>query len=192
MGHKKDEKIFIANTAEEVKMIFEPYRLKILKVIHKSEKEMTVKQIATQLEQAPNKVHYHVKKLHDFGVLDLVRTENINGIIAKFYKTTYNGYMIGSEGKSQEVLSAKEEAIMNALDDSVKSFKEDMVTYINMVAEKGKEAQRGLIIGYEKLYMTKEEKEDFIEELDKLYKKYHKEDQSKEIYTAIRTMARIK
>lgn len=192
MGHKKDEKIFIANTAEEVKMIFEPYRLKILKVIHKSETEMTVKQIATVLDQAPNKVHYHVKKLHDFGVLDLVRTENINGIIAKFYKTTYNGYMIGSEGNSQEVLNAKEQAIMNALDDSVKSFKEDMITYINMVAEKGKEAQRGLIIGYEKLYMTKEEKEDFIEELDKLFKKYSKEDLSKETYTAIRTMARIK
>lgn len=192
MGDKKDKKIFIANTAKEIKMIYDPYRLRILKTFHDCDTELTVKQMAVKLDEAPNKVHYHVKKLYDFGVLELVRTENINGIIAKYYKSAYNGYIIGTEGKSKEVLNAKEDALMNNLDDAVNHFKTDMISYINLVAEQGQEAKRGLQIGYIKLYMTKEEKEEYVKETKKLFEKYLKEDESKEVYTTIQTLARIK
>ena len=188
----KDKKIFVANTAEEVKMIFDPYRLKILDTLHKNKTEMTVKQIAVQLKEAPNKVHYHVKKLLDFGMLNLVRTENVNGIIAKYYKTSYNGYIIGNKGKSKEVLSAKEEALVNALEDVCHRFKDDMAAYVNLVAEQGEKAQRGLLISYEKLYMTKEEKEEFIKGFKKLVEKHVKEDTEKEVYTMVHTFTRIK
>ena len=80
---ENNKKVFVAKTVEEVKMIFEPYRLRIIQTIFHNKSEMTVKEIATEMEEAPNKVHYHVKKLFNYGAIKLVRTENINGIIAK-------------------------------------------------------------------------------------------------------------
>lgn len=189
---EKKENIFIANSLNEVKMIYDPYRLKILRVLHKKGKEMTVKQTAEVLKEAPNKVHYHMKKLFDFGVLNLVRTENINGIIAKYYNTKYDGYIIGNEGKSDDVKHAKEMALMNALDDASIKFKKDMSSYIDLVAEQGEKAQRGLQINYITLYMTKDEKEEFSKAMWELIDKYSKEDKEKEIYTTIQTLARIK
>ena len=62
---------------------------------------------------------------------------------------------------------------------------------VGTVAEKGKEAQRGLVIGYHKLYMTKEEKEGFMKEISELLMKYETEDLNKETYTMIQTIARI-
>lgn len=193
MSEKECKKhIFIANTIEEVKTIFDPYRLKILKTLHGENTEKTVKQIAVELGEAPNKVHYHVKKLVDFGALELIKTENINGIIAKYYSTAYEGFIIGNEGNSEETISVKGNVLSAALDEVVSKFKVDMFTYMNLVAEQGKEAQRGLEINYEKLYMTKEEKEQYNKEIKKLISKYMKEDKDKEVYTTIQTLTRIK
>jgi len=173
-------------------MIFDPYRLKILSTIFDSKEEMTVKQVATVIGEAPNKVHYHVKKLYDFGALKLVRTESINGIIAKFYTNTYAGYRIGSDDNSTEVMNVKKTAVINAFDDAVNDFKNDIVTYINLVAEKGKEYQKGLEIHYGNLYLNKDDLEDLREDMDNLLKKYEVEDPDKEVYTTLRTLARIK
>lgn len=185
-------KVFIANSIDEMKMIFDPYRLQIIKALHGENTEKTVKQIAVELGQAPNKVHYHVKKLLDFGALKLIRTETINGIVAKYYSTAYEGYIIGNEGNSEEVLHVKESVLNQELDSMVAKFKVDMVSYMNLVAEQGKEAQRGLDMGYIKLYMTKEERYELHKEIKNLISKYTDKVEDKEIYTMIQTLARIK
>ena len=188
----EQEKIFVANTIQEVKMVFDPYRLKIISTIFENKEEMTVKQIATKLGEAPNKIHYHVKKLFDFGVLKLVRTESINGIIAKYYTNSYAGYTIGSDDNSNEVMNVKKTAVMNAFDEAVNDFKKDIVSYMNLVAEKGKEHQRGLEIRYGKLYLSKDDLEQMRKDIEEIIKKYEEVDENKEVYTSIRTLARIK
>lgn len=188
---ENDKKIFIAKTAEEVKMVFDPLRLRILEAIYHNDEEMNVKEIATEIEEAANKVHYHVMKLVDFGALKLVRTEAINGIIAKYYTNAYDGYVLDPSGGSKQVYELTKKSLFSNLDMSVAKFKKDMVTYMNLVAEQGKEAQRGIVIGYHKLYMTKKEKEDFMKEISELLMKYETEDLNKEIYTMIQTIARI-
>jgi outer membrane protein assembly factor BamD (BamD/ComL family) len=75
---------------------------------------------------------------------------------------------------------------------AVDKFKKDMVSYMNLISEKGKEAQRGLEISYDKYYMTKEEKEIVIKEIHEVLQKYTKEDTTKEVYSMIHTLARIK
>ena len=121
----------------------------------------------------------------------LVRTENINGIIAKYYTNTFAGYSIGADDNSKEVMNVKKTAVINAFDDAVNAFKKDIVTYMNLVAEKGKEQQRGLEIHYEKLYLSKDDLEKLREDIGKLLEQYEKEDESKEVYTTIRTLARV-
>jgi DNA-binding transcriptional ArsR family regulator len=182
---------FIAKTAEEVKMVFDPLRLRILETIYHTEHEMNVKEIATKIDEAANKVHYHVMKLVNFGVLKLVRTEAINGIIAKYYTNAYDGYVLDPSGGSKQVYELTKKSLYSNLDMAVLEFKKDMVSYMNLVAEQGKQAQRGLLIGYHKLYMTKEEKEAVMKQLQELLEQYKKEDLTKETYTMIQTIARI-
>lgn len=188
---EQDKKIFIAKTAEEVKMIFDPLRLRILETIYHKDHEMNVKDIAKEIEEAANKVHYHVMKLVDFGALKQVRTEAINGIIAKYYTNAYDGYVLDPSDGNKQMFDLTKKSLYSNLDSAVAKFKKDMVTYMNMVAEQGKEAQRGLVIGYHKLYMTKEEKETVMKQVHKLFKPYHQEDLDKEVYTMIQTIARI-
>ncbi|WP_236841093.1 helix-turn-helix domain-containing protein [Brevibacillus formosus] len=44
--------------------------------------EYTGKQLATL---SPSKVHYHLKELESHGFVEVVRTEEKNGIVQKFY-----------------------------------------------------------------------------------------------------------
>lgn len=54
----------------------------------------TVKQIADKLGEVPANIHYHVKKLEKFDVVRLHHTEEIRGIVAKYYKPTAERFEI--------------------------------------------------------------------------------------------------
>ncbi|MFS0869590.1 ArsR/SmtB family transcription factor [Paenibacillus xylanilyticus] len=76
----------VLSTIEEIKIYSDPYRIQILNMFNKQGRPSTVKEIADKLGEVPAKVHYHVKKLEKIGLLTLVSTREINGIIAKYYE----------------------------------------------------------------------------------------------------------
>ena len=74
------------STIDEIKAYSDPYRMQILNCFHDMRKPATVKQVADKMGEVPAKVYYHVKKLEKYGLLTLVNTEVINGIVAKYYE----------------------------------------------------------------------------------------------------------
>lgn len=91
----------VLTTMEEVKTYSDPYRLQILNVFHRLGKPATVKEVADELGELPAKVYYHVKKLEKVGLLSLVETREINGIIAKYYEV-FPGEIIVSRGTEED------------------------------------------------------------------------------------------
>lgn len=91
------EKIKVLKTLEEIKAISDPYRMQIIYTIKELGKHATVKQIADKMGETPAKVHYHVKKLEKFDIITLSHTEQINGIIAKYYTLTAETITIESK-----------------------------------------------------------------------------------------------
>ncbi|MGL5244429.1 MAG: ArsR/SmtB family transcription factor, partial [Sarcina sp.] len=75
-------------TLEQIKAYSDPYRLKIITFLRNNREAATVKEIADFFGEVPAKVHYHIKKLEKAGILELVRTKEIKGIIAKYYYLT--------------------------------------------------------------------------------------------------------
>lgn len=73
---------------EQIKTFSDPYRIKILNYFIDFNRPATVKQIADAMNEVPSKVHYHIKKMQKSNILTLVYTEEINGIVAKFYEPT--------------------------------------------------------------------------------------------------------
>ena len=114
--------------ADEIKAISDPYRIQIISCFRKLDRPATVKNIADEMGEVPAKVYYHIKKLEKVGILKLVYTENIKGIIAKYYELTAKSFSIKHEDKeiesslSQVFLGETEKFVQNTFNHSKDIF----------------------------------------------------------------------
>ncbi|ASA24162.1 winged helix-turn-helix domain-containing protein [Paenibacillus donghaensis] len=72
-------------TAEQDKLLESSLRIKIMHAL--AGEALTSKQVADKLGKTPGNIHYHIAKLFEGGLLELVRTEASGGIIQKFYRS---------------------------------------------------------------------------------------------------------
>lgn len=72
-------------TIEQSKLLESALRIKIMHAL--AGEPLTSKQVAEKLQKTPGNIHYHIIKLFDGGLLELVRTEAAGGIIQKFYRS---------------------------------------------------------------------------------------------------------
>ncbi len=85
-----DEKLVIDNL-ETLKVLTDPLRLRILQSM--GENPHTVKQISKGLGIPPNKLYYHVNMLEEHGLIRVVETRVVSGIIEKIYLAAARSYM---------------------------------------------------------------------------------------------------
>jgi DNA-binding transcriptional ArsR family regulator len=186
------KKEFYAKDDLEVKILFEPYRRRILRVYLDSKESLTVKQVATILGEKPSKVHYHVMKLLSIGALELDRTETIKSIIAKYYKTRYVGFHMDTSNLTNDTLPILKSECEKAFDRISNDFSTDLKNYYDAVESKGTDYQRMLVLRNFKLYMTKEEQLEVIQHFSEIIEKYSNVDESKEVYSALMCLTRVK
>ncbi len=98
------EKVKILTTIEEIRTFSDPYRLEIISTLHQLRKPATVKQIAVKMGEVPAKVYYHVKKMEKVNLVKIAYTEEINGIIAKYYELTAESFKIEKEQINTELI----------------------------------------------------------------------------------------
>lgn len=72
-------------TPEQDKLLESALRIKIMHAL--AGEPLTSKQVAEELQKTPGNIHYHIIKLFEGGLLDLVRTEVAGGIVQKFYRS---------------------------------------------------------------------------------------------------------
>lgn len=80
------EDIFYVENLTQLKALSDPFKIKILWEIDEIAK--TGKMLADELELSPSKVRYHLTELEKVGLITIERTEEKNGIIQKFYRST--------------------------------------------------------------------------------------------------------
>ncbi|WP_108722212.1 ArsR/SmtB family transcription factor [Gorillibacterium timonense] len=89
--------IKILSTIEEFKAISDPYRMQIIQLFGSAKKPQTVSELAVQLGDSPAKVHYHIKKLEKAGIVSIVETKEVNGILAKYYRPTAESFHVDKD-----------------------------------------------------------------------------------------------
>lgn len=89
------KRYFIVETLEQLRTISDALRLQILSMLVKE--EHTGKQLSTLLSISASKIHYHLKELENQGFVEIVRTEEKNGILQKFYRAVAFDYVISEE-----------------------------------------------------------------------------------------------
>ncbi|MFF3923065.1 helix-turn-helix domain-containing protein [Paenibacillus lactis] len=72
-------------TVEQAKLLGSSQRVKIIGSLTDTPK--TAKQVADELGESPGSIHYHIQKLYDGGLIDLVETRTVGGIVEKYYKS---------------------------------------------------------------------------------------------------------
>nr|WP_231989321.1 helix-turn-helix domain-containing protein [Ndongobacter massiliensis] len=75
--------VYILNTLDEVNLVSDPIRLDIL--LHLGTTPKTAQDVADALGVSRSKIHYHLKILEDAGIIEVVKTELINGITQKYF-----------------------------------------------------------------------------------------------------------
>jgi len=84
-------------------------------------KEMTVSQIAKELNITPQAVYHHIKKLLNGGIVEVVREERLGHLIESYYMTTaetFNftlGKTQSNRPQSQKIIKEQEASTLNAL-----------------------------------------------------------------------------
>lgn len=156
---------FVIQDVETLRAISDPLRIRLLELMAQPQ---TVKEIATQLGVGKTKLYYHLNLLEKHGIIRVVRTRVVSGIIEKSYQVTAFSFrpakellLSGDEGKTQGL--AIVESILDAtradLAHSLKTGK----------AALGKEEQaKQLMLGRVVMSLTPEQAVSFYERFSTL------------------------
>jgi DNA-binding transcriptional ArsR family regulator len=79
-------------TLEQHKLLASAIRIRILHML--AQEARTAKQVADLLGQSPGNVHYHIQRLHDGGLIELVETREVGGIVEKYYKAHHTRFRV--------------------------------------------------------------------------------------------------
>lgn len=181
--------IYEVKTKEELKVISDPFRMSIIKTFLKNDKSMTLKDVADILGVAPSKVHYHAKKIIAYNMLILDYTKEINGIIAKYYKSGYDSYQINygelDEKMDDKFISSAEEMVVKLLGDFSNTFSDRIRAKQKMLEEKKSDESvedvevKGSIT-QDSLYLTEDEYKKVVAEIGDIFDRYNKKTDDKE------------
>ncbi|GMA59311.1 transcriptional regulator [Alicyclobacillus sacchari] len=77
-------------TPAQMKLLSNSIRTQIMYVL--LSEAMTAKQVADKLGESPGNVHYHVQKLYYGGLIELVETKEISGVVEKYYRSKADSF----------------------------------------------------------------------------------------------------
>lgn len=158
------------STLEQIKAYSDPYRLRILTLLRNNGDAATVKEIADQLGEVPAKVHYHIKKLEKAGIVELIRTKEVKGIIAKYYYLTADRFEIVGENISEQAKQIYKSEVLNLVSDYYQNSRNDVIDALNSRIEDHNEGNISLTS--RTLYLTKEEFEELNSLTREIFSKY--------------------
>lgn len=82
---------FIIQDVETLKLITHPLRLQLL---GQFKRKRTVKEAAAELETPPTKLYYHVNLMEEKGLIQVVDTQIVSGIVEKRYQVAAHRFRI--------------------------------------------------------------------------------------------------
>lgn len=146
------------STEEELKILSDPFRLRIISAYVEHEKPLTVKGCADIINEIPSKVHYHIKKLIKIGILALDHIEVINGINAKYYYLPKTSFELKIEDTTSAGMEKNLDLLTNVSISQIENFRMDFINSMQTAIKDKVESKYD--VGYvstSHLYLSEEE-----------------------------------
>lgn len=162
---------FIIDNLETLKVLADPLRLSILEYLAKPG---TVKQIAQKLDRPPTKLYYHFNLLEKHGLIAMVDTRIVSGIIEKHYQAAAQMYRVqwgllspGSPDFDEGLQAMLTAVLGDAQNDARESFHAGLVD-----TNEDAPHHRRLLMSQGRLKLTNQQAADFSERLMALMKEF--------------------
>ncbi len=123
---------FVIETPEQLRVVSDPLRIRLLTML--ITQEATGKQLGDQLQMPASKVHYHLRELESHGFIEVVRTQEKNGIVQKFYRAAAIDYVLSEDllPSAQFDPSVMQEVLANQLRMALSRVYETREEYFHM------------------------------------------------------------
>ena len=114
--------LLVLRDLECVKAIAHPRRIDILNAFGKE--PLSAKQLSEMLDEPHAKINYHIKKLYNVGILELVEEKIKSGIVEKYYYPTANNVVMSRKIIDYTLDPASEDGSVSISDfeDTVENF----------------------------------------------------------------------
>src|SRR5712692_4656760 len=97
-------------------------------------KEMTVSQIAAELNLTPQAIYHHIRKLKDAGMVEIAREERVDHFIETYYRASAEIFNLShGEGSSQRFAEEKAAESIKALSKIGLKVREDATAAARLV-----------------------------------------------------------
>lgn len=107
----------VISDLESLKVLADPLRLRILELLRKPG---TVKRVAEKLGKPPTKLYYHFNLLEKHGLIQMVETRLVSGIVEKHYQVAARSFRI-----QRDLLSPGSETFDEGLEVTLKGIFSD-------------------------------------------------------------------
>ena len=147
--------VFVIRDLETLKAISDPLRLRIFGLLQGEAR--TVKQLAQELGVAPTRLYYHVNQLEALGLVRVVETRIVSGIIEKHYRAGVARISVdrGLLTPGAAPVDAALETMLSAILDGVRDAVRESV-HANLVDPTFETpAEHGLLLGRKWLRLTR-------------------------------------
>lgn len=125
------KKLLVIDNLAQLKSVSDPFRIQLLTML--GEKPKTGQMLADELEIPRAKIHYHLNELLKNGIIHVVKTEEKNSIVQKFYepiakKVVPNIDLLkySSDEKKKDSMSYN----LRIKEDDLKSFKKELKRFV--------------------------------------------------------------
>jgi DNA-binding transcriptional ArsR family regulator len=168
---RPEDELVITNL-ETLKVISEPLRLQLLELL--ADEPRTVKWLAGELNMAATKLYYHVNLLELHGLIRVIGTRIVSGIIEKQYQVTACRFRV-----ERSLLNLAPSDGDEPLDTLVSSLFEQIRSEIKTSAQRGlidfspdAQRERGLLISHTLGALPPERAVEFYARLEALVKEF--------------------
>ncbi len=169
----------ILSTKKELEIYMNPVRQQLLRILELSKEPLTPKMISDKMGISASSVQHHIGKLMSLGLLELDHTRQINGITAKFYKSSYAMVQIGLEYNDQ--WTSQREVY---LQEKVAQAYEGFISYKRKVLDSGQEVRPDMVHQFGDIitgvmHLTEEESKELFQMISRYLKAHDKPSEEK-------------
>jgi DNA-binding transcriptional ArsR family regulator len=161
---------YVVDDLDTLKVLADPLRLKIREMMVEP---TTVKQVAAALDLPATKLYYHINLLEKNGLIVLVDTRVVSGIIEKHYQMAAQHvrvakHLLSSGGESEGLSITVNSFFEAARDDLLQAVNDGAVEW-----DDAGERHKGLSLNTGTLRLTEEQAVAFYREIEDLFDRYH-------------------
>ncbi|WP_031547126.1 ArsR/SmtB family transcription factor [Salinicoccus luteus] len=131
------KKLLVIDNLAQLKSVSDPFRIELLTML--AEKPKTGQMLADELDIPRAKIHYHLNELLKNGIIHVVKTEEKNSIIQKFYEPVAKKVVPNIDLLRYSADEKKKDSMSYNLrmkEDDLKQFKKELKNFVKDNSEK--------------------------------------------------------